>query len=475
MSRPVLRPYQERNAAELLALIQRRVKGAIYVLPTGGGKTRVAANIARRCREAGLKVAFFAHRKELLRQISEALADEGVDHGIIRPGHQFDGQAAQVASIDTVLARFSELANWLASIDVAIFDEAHHVVAAGWARIASTIRGTKIGITATPYRLDGKALGEDGQFTVAVRGPEITDLIRDGWLVPYAVYAPDIGLDLTGIRKRLGDYVVADLDKAMNRDEVSTAAIRAYARLCPGSKAVVFCVSVAHAQAMAAAFTAAGWAAASVDGSMSETDRDAVIGGLASGRYQVISSCNLISEGWDVPGLEAAILARPTKSTALYLQQVGRISRPAPGKREGIVIDLAKAVAEHGMPDEMRRWSLKGGLKGEERIVIGTRRCRACHHVCAKGPSICPKCRTAYPTPMPTKQPALSGMRLPIGDALANLSLDQIRNMQFRNLVELARTRADFERIAKAKGYQPGWAYHAMKQKAGQTSTRRYG
>lgn len=460
-ARPALRPYQERGVTEILACLHRGVD-PLYALPTAGGKTTIFTAVTEIVTGLGWEVWILVHRRELLRQASDRLRSMGISHGLVAPGEPLTDDRVQVASIDTLLARLESLRHRLARVRLAIIDEAHHVVAAKWQAVLTAMRNAlRLGVTATPFRYDGKGLGE--HFRCAVEGPSVADLIRDGYLARPAIFAPPAKLDLSKVKKRGGDYVAADLAKAVDTDDLTLPAVRHYARICGGVPAVAFCAGVEHARHVAAQFKAGGWDAASIDGDMSTAERDRAIRMLATGRLSVLTSCDIISEGTDLPIVGAAILLRPTESTGLYLQQVGRVLRTYPGKTEAIIIDQVGNVARHGMPDERRLWSLEGGLKGLERAVTATRRCRYCHFVCAQGPAACPRCCRAYPKPPVAAVPEVALATMP---GIAGLSAERIGRMKLVDILPLAQTEDDLKTVAAIKGYKRGWVRHVLNERA---------
>lgn len=218
-------------------------------------------------------------------------------------------------------------------------------------------------------------------FTHVVRAPSIRALTEAGYLAPAIVYAPPTNLDMSMVAKRGGDYVLGEMAAAVKSANLAIIGRRWYAKHAPGQPAVVFCPTVETAEQSAAAYREAGWLATSVDGTMSAGDRSRAINGLADGSVQVLTSCALIGEGLDIPAISVAILERPTASTSLFIQQIGRSLRPHADKTHATILDLVGNTALHGMYDAERQWDLKGGLKGQERAVAGTWRCRACYRV----------------------------------------------------------------------------------------------
>ena len=160
-------------------------------------------------------------------------------------------------------------------------------------------------------------------------GPRSRNLIDAGFLADMRVLTAPRRLDLSSIRKVAGDYAVGALAELMSDGAIIGDAVEHYRDHADGRPAIAFCVTINHAELVAERFVAAGYRAASVDGTMPNSERDRIIGGLASGELQIVTSCALISEGLDIPDVGAAILLRPTYSLTLYLQQIGRALRPS--------------------------------------------------------------------------------------------------------------------------------------------------
>lgn len=347
-------------------------------------------------------------------------------------------------------------------VDDVLVHNCHHVMADGWQAVAEAARNAvRIGLSATMFRKDGKGLGANGLFTHIIRGPAIRDLVAQGYLAPPEVYAPPAKIDLAGVQKRGGDWVQGQLARAVDTPELALLGARYYARYSAGEPAVVFCAGVDHARNVAAAFTRAGWAGAAIDGEMSMAERDAAISGLASGRLQVLTSCDLISEGFDCPSIAAAILLRPTQSTGLYLQQVGRALRTHPGKRSGLIIDLVGNVERHGMPDVPRPWTLEGGISGLERSVPATRRCTHCFRV-QDWADRCIGCGKAFPLRAPPARPMSDLRNVP---GFRGLGAVEIAAMKPTALIDLARSEDELRIIARIKGYDPSWVEIVARKK----------
>lgn len=468
-----LREHQARDVQKLRAAFALH-RAVLYYLPTGGGKTVCASFIIDGVRRRGKRVWFLAHRQELIRQTSDTLTSLGVPHGIIAPQFTPSHDEVQVASVQTLARRLHRVA----PPDFIIVDEAHHCIkTTTWGKVLDHCPGAYVlGLTATPVRLSGEGLGvmAGGIFEDMVRGPSVAELIAGGFLARPRVYAPPVGADLSSLRKKYGEFVGADVVAAMDKPVITGSAVEHYRKLAHGVPAIAFCASVAHAEHVADQFRAAGYRAASIDGSMKGTERKGKITALGNGGLQVLTSCDIISEGTDVPIVGAAILLRPTASVGLYLQQVGRALRMYPGKTEAIILDHVGNCMRHGLPDEDREWSLfgdssrgKGKKKDDDDGDIKTRQCEQCYAVHVPAPK-CPYCGYVY-------QAQAREIEQVAGN-LVEIDAEQIerdRAAQFRRREEgRCNTLEDFQELARKRGYAPGWAHHRWKARERRTGTK---
>ena len=196
-------------------------------------------------------------------------------------------------------------------------DENHHYLAARYRKIYDRLPDVlRVGVTATPVRLNGDGLGDVNDKLII--GVSAKWLIENNCLAPYEYYAPDVA-DLTGLHTKMGEYVTADVEKAMIKKAVFGDVISYYKRLADGRKAICYCASIKHSKAMAETFSAAGIPAAHIDGETPPAERARIIADFRSGKVTVLCNVDLISEGFDVPDCECAILLRPTQSLTLYI------------------------------------------------------------------------------------------------------------------------------------------------------------
>jgi DNA repair protein RadD len=383
-----LRPYQQQLINGIRLQYQLGHKSVLAVLPTGGGKTIIFSAIAQSAAAKGNRVLILVHRRELINQASSKLQWIGLQHGIIAAGIPPSDHAVQIASVQTLARRLSRL-DWQPTL--IIIDEAHHATAGQWARILDHWPDAyRLGVTATPCRLDG--CGLRGTFDTMVLGPSVADLIFTGYLSPARIYAPPVVADLKGIRTRAGDYANDQAAAAMNRPTVTGDAIAHYQRLAAGQQAIAFCCNVAHAVSVCDAFKTACIGAELLLGNT--PDREQVVADFAAHRIRVLVTVDVVSEGFDVPAASCAILLRPTQSLGLYLQQVGRVLRPAPGKAHAVILDHVGNVNRHGFPDDHRDWSLDDRLKRSRTAGAAAptvRTCQVCFAAFEPAPQ-CPVC-----------------------------------------------------------------------------------
>jgi superfamily II DNA or RNA helicase len=375
-----MRPYQERAVQDLHAAIDRR---PILQLPTGGGKTRIAAELIRR---HGRPALFVAHRREIILQSARALEAAGLVCGVVMSGTDpTPGAPVQVASIQTLARR-----EWPAA-DLCVIDECHHAAPGSQYEALFSSYPRLVGLTATPFRLDGTGLGAVG-FREIVVGATAVELCAERYLVEPEIYAP-VTPDLQDIEKVGGDFHLGQLSRRMSMDEIVGGVVEQWMKHAQGRRTVLFAVSIAHSVELCARFEAAGVKAEHVDAGTPKPERDAVLRRLARGETTVLCNVGILSEGWDLPSLEVAILARPTLSECLHRQQIGRIMRACPEKTGAIVLDHAGNTLRHGRVTDEIEADLEGlREKGDPDLKV----CPMCGVVVDDVDDVCPGCGFAW-------------------------------------------------------------------------------
>lgn len=460
-----LRPYQNDTVECVRSYYLQGYRSPLVVLPTGAGKTVVFSFIAAASSAKGKRVLILVHRIELLRQTSAALSKAGVHHGLINANYTPDPFAnVQVASVQTLVQRIGRVRM---DYDLIVIDEAHHASASSWRKIIdANPRARLLGVTATPCRADGFGLGVEsgGYFDCMVMGPQTQDLIDMGFLVTPKIYAPPTSIDMTGVDIVRGDYDKAQVLAKVDKPTITGDAVAHYRKYADGSPCVVFCVSVEHAMHVSEQFRAAGYRSEHADGTLSDDERTRRLNGLGNGEVQVLTTCDLISEGTDIPAIACAILLRPTASLGLFLQQVGRALRPSPGKDYAIILDHVGNCRTHGRPQDIREWSLEGSKRTkrslkEDQAMVDIDQCPECFAIHLPAPS-CPECGHVYVSKPQRELGQVDGeLQELTGDIQA--AIKKQRSME----VGRARTLADLQAIASERGYKKSWAAHVWKSR----------
>jgi superfamily II DNA or RNA helicase len=392
-----LRDYQVRALDACRAVIRAGKRRVLLVAPTGSGKTSIAGEIIRCASARGSRTLFLAHRRELLEQCHGRLLEFGVESSIIRADDpRLDpSQAVQVASVQTMVRRLKQFA--ADAFNLVIVDEAHHTRADTYNKILNYFTGARavLGLTATPIRQDGRGLAES--YDVLVEAASMRELVQLGFLVPTRMYTSPDNIDLTGIHRRQGDYILSELGQRMNHEILVGNIVTEWQRLASDRRTVIFATTVAHSQSITSRFLAAGIRAEHLDGGMDDRERDEILDRVRSGATQVISNCQLLTEGWDMPEIACCVLARPTKSLGLYLQMSGRVLRPAPGKSDCLILDHANVFREHGAVGD-RRWTLTAD-KPKTAGEAPEKSCPGCGLIVPNGCRQCPECGFVFASP----------------------------------------------------------------------------
>jgi superfamily II DNA or RNA helicase len=462
---PDLRPYQADCVQRIRLAFALGYLRVLFVLPTGGGKTVIFAYITPQAAAKGYRVIILAHRQEIADQISMALWQMGVPHGRIQPDRPMTDLPVQVAMVQTLARRLDTIPE----PQLLVIDEAHHAVAGTWEKIlAAWPKARVLGVTATPERRDGRGLGD--VFQHMVLGPDVGELIEAGYLAPYRYFAPALSVDLSGVRSVGGDFVASDLEDALDTVSITGDVVKHYLSHLGGRTAIAFCATVAHAEHVAQQFRDSGIASASIDGTMQRDRRHGLVNALRSGSIRVLTSCDLISEGFDVPSVGGVILLRPTKSFALHRQQVGRALRPKQDGSHATILDHVENISRHGLPDDPHAWSLDSKRRGDtekEATECLHRTCRACNGVFSAGAGR-DQCPTPgvdgclFPPPRELEQREGELEEVAATAWTRGIDLRDVRGTELRRLVEAADgDPVKLRQIQQAKGYKPGWVYYA--------------
>ena len=441
-----LRPYQNQLANDIRGAFGSGANRPLAVSPTGSGKTVLFSYITSQVLKRGSRVIIVAHRREILDQISATLKCVEVPHGFIQAGKSMAIQSVMVASVQTLAIRLDKIP----TPDLVIIDEAHHSVCNSYVKMFAAWPTAKfIGVTATPERLDGKGLG--AMFDRLVMGPSVRWLIDNGFLAQPIYYAPEKSVDLSKVHKIVGDFDRHEAAEIMDTPRITGDAVAHYCKIIGRQRAVAFCITVAHAQHVAEQFCSAGIPAASIDGTLTPEIRRQRVNDLTAGKILVLTSCELISEGFDLPAVNAAILLRPTHSLSMHLQQVGRALRPYPGKTNATILDHVGNCLRHGLAEQERDWDLSGREKRlKKSSLVETKQCSKCFAIFAG--TVCPQCGSQ-------REIAVREIEEVDGE-LQRLSIEDIsKKREERREEGKCKTLDDFRALAKLRGYKLGWAF----------------
>lgn len=418
--------HQPRTIAATREAYRGGARRILIVLPTGGGKTRLGRHYVNAYACRGQRVLWVAHREELVAQAAATLAGVAGAVGVLQADRDPGDAPVVVASVQTLAARG---VGRLPAADLVILDEAHHYVAAQWGAVARAYsEALTLGLTATPARADGTALGD--LFDHLVVGATVRQLQRVGVLCPVEVIAPP-----------------------KPTDGLAMTPAEALARYAEGQPAVVFCASVAEARELAAALPRAAY----VDGGQHPRDRAAALARFEAGEVDVLTNVYVLTEGWDSARLNRGdctiVLARGCGAWSTYRQIVGRGLRVAEGVRKVCtLVDLRGAVHVHGLPDEDVDLSLDGEPVRRRVASAALAQCPACWWI-GPGPApTCPACGKAIPAKRERQR-------------LTPEQLERVRETATRDDKQ-----EHFNRLcadAQAKGYKLGWVAYKFKSRWG--------
>lgn len=471
-----LRPPQVELIEAARAAIRTGKRRILLVSPTGSGKTRIAAEIIKLADGKQNRSLFIAPRRELIYQSSATLERHGVLPGIIMAGEPRNEWAKhQVASFDTLYHR--GVRREIIPMPVAsllIVDEAHLSLAPTREQIIRQYADKNtliIGLTATPVRGDGRGLGH--LYDDMVIGWSVGRLMEAGFLVPKIRYFAGRTPDLSKVEVKQGDYVVSQLEEALDNGEIIGDVFNNWARHARDRQTVVFCASRKHARHVCQIFVQAGVRAEYVDGETPPEERKGILQRMNTKETQVLVNVFVASYGLDVPSLECCVLARPTKSLGLYIQMGGRVLRALPGKTEALIIDHAAAVEEHGFLEDDIPWSLDPNSRIQDRKKAHQQEKNEPKQIaCSKCGTVfklrrdCPSCGFAMvplSEPIPTHQADLKEVTREESEG----SAAQKKRNRTDDISTKIAFMGELKRYARDRGKKEGWIGHTYRDMYG--------
>ena len=418
-----LRDYQVRAIDLVRGEYRRGRRAVLLVLPTGAGKTATASQLIAWAVARGRRCLFLVHRREIVLDTHRRLVAAGVACGVVMAGEASVDAPVQVCSVQTLVAREQH-----PPADLLVWDEAHHCAAETYREIRAQYPSAwHLGLTATPERSDGAPLGD--AFEALVAPISVAELVEAGHLAPIDVIAPPTRL----------------------QSAIGATPADAWREHGGGRPAVVFTGTIAESRECVAAI---GERAAHIDGSTPRRERDEILRRFERGDLDVVSNCAVLTEGWDSARAEVCVLARGCGSLPVYLQTIGRVRRTGGNAaKRCLLLDLAGAAHEHGMPDEDREWSLTEGQakRRSDREALSTcLHCGAVARYASRG-ARCRRCGQPWPE---AERVEVRRQQLA---AVVPSSTRREREVELERLRQIARQRA----------YKPAWVGVKFKEKFG--------
>lgn len=443
-------PHQDKAVTHVLDWAADHPYGRLLlVLPPGGGKTLIVAELlGYLVVDGGMRALVIAHRREMVFHHYNHLIDNGVDPsllGIIMADDKRRNPDApiQIASVDSLHRRNKTPA------DIVVTDEAQRDASDGRRKLRAMYGDAlRLGITGSPCRVDGRGLGDD--FDEMYEAATAAELLSAGYIVAPTVYTvpKELRPDLGGVSVRRGDYDPRELERAVNSKHLVGAIVPHWRKLGAGRKTVVFATSIEHSKSIAQTFLDAGISAAHLDVHTSDHDRSELLRRFEHGDLTVLSCVNILAEGWDCPPCKCIILARPTCSLNLHLQQCGRCMRPWKTTTP-LILDHAGNMLVHGLPQMERTWLLT-----EDRERPGgeapAKYCEQCMAIMPAGVLQCTECGAMFPEREKVPEEVPGELRLYVPSPQ-----------------EKATDWQRFQTFARARGFGDEWAQRIYQAKYG--------
>lgn len=451
----MLRPYQTKAVQEIRSAYAKGVQRILLKMPTGSGKTVVFSHILNGLLSKNNPGMMLVRGRQLVDQASQRLLREKTDHGVLMAGHwnHDPRKLIQICSADTIRSR--ELRPKATLI---VVDEAHMAVSPTFRKIMADYPDALVlAVTATPYVEQPM----DHLAEIVICPITVRELVDQGYLVPLRYFAPRTP-DLSNIKMKGKDFDDESLSRFMQDSVLVGDVVTEWKKNAQSRPTIVFAVDVAHSKAIEEAFNLAQIPACHLDANSSLELRQEKIDLLRTGKLSVLTNCGVLSTGVDMPHVSCIVLARPTKSYNLHIQQLGRGTRICEGKSDCLVLDHAGNVTRHGFIDEEREATLNGKPKDEKLPAPIT--CEVCYGVFrfedVQARGICPLCSAKFRVEEMARVRTL--MRI-------DGELVEIKELTPRQQAE--RDVKLWKKERKAKGHKRGWIYYKLKAKWGEEMT----
>lgn len=408
-----LRPCQTKAITSVIDYWCRGGGNPLVSMATGTGKSHVIAGLVKKLHAINpqVRLVMLTHVKELVAQNVQQLlrhypsANVGINSAGL--GRRDRHQPVLFASIQSI---FREDSHGIGPRDVVLIDECHLTPRDGdgmYQTFISALRRDNpdlrvAGLTATPFRLDSGRLdmGKDRLFDEMVYDYGIGQGITDGFLSPLISKATAQTLDVSGVARRGGEFIPGALESAVDQDWITREAVTEITTMGAARRSwLIFCAGVKHAAHVRDEIRSRGITCEMVTGETPQGERDRILKSFKEGRIRALTNVSVLTTGFDSPGIDLVAMLRPTLSTGLYIQMVGRGTRLAPSKDNALILDFAGNVRRHGPVDAID--ITKGGKAAGKSDVteVRAKECPSCQELVALGTRACPCCGHEWPEP----------------------------------------------------------------------------
>jgi len=443
----MFKPYdfQQKIITDARSALSNGFMAPLVQSPTGSGKTIMFSWICNAVFQKGKRVLILTHRREILEQTIKKLFGFGLTCGQVASGSPMTRDLIQVAMVGTLINRLQSIPK----PDLLIIDECHHSCSPTWSKILNYFYDVpRVGFSATPERLDGQGLGN--LFDIMIHGPQVAELVQKGFLSEPHIFSSEKASNKKYHMTR-GDFDKEEQTIEMSKRVIVGDVIEHKRKFLDHMPTVTFCPSIKHCQTMNDSFNDAEIKSMTIHGKLGRIERENMIKALSDGTIENINSCEVISEGVDIPVIAGCIMLRRTMSLAVYLQQAGRALRIYPGKTGAFILDHCGNVFIHGHVLDDRTWSLnqeKRKAKKEKPPEIT--RCPSCLLVLPGKPLKCIVC--GHDFEYAASQAREDNIEQIEGELSKVLPSEMIQG-ETRNLAEF---------VAKIQGMEKGKRHKAM-------------
>jgi DNA repair protein RadD len=453
--------HQTELVRSTLSAIDSGVRRVCFQSPTGSGKTRMERMIIDHFRKLNKRILILAHKRNLIRNIGKELRASENNFSYVMPGYPMLNCKIQIGSIQTVINRYEGMT----SPDIILVDEFHHAVSPSYMKLINHFNeAIIIGGTATPGRRDKKPM----RLTCdkIIMGPQPKELIKLNILSDYDYYQPK-EISAEGLKKtRDGSEFIYDevAEKRIDQKYITGNAIEHYKKYADHQPTIIACISIKHAEHVAAQFREAGYRAYAIHSKLDDSEIDRLEKGFVTGVVEILCQCDLLGEGVDIPGAICYIWLRWTESLIIFLQGCGRVLRYMLGKR-AVIIDAVGNSGRHGYPDDERIWGLDGVTNVDKGRLL-YKRCDSCFNGrVPRSASSCPFCGAAFDMSksegraLPQEEEGeLVNVRASkvelIDFELVSESFEEHKKITISQIAAQAKTFEQAKTIARARGYE---------------------